>query len=217
MWNIDDKHRNTNTNNKDHPVGQLTTYPPSTVLACQRDGITWPECRRHEGQRQEHPTRSWKPLGLDLEYVFLLISFHSIKIIIMRKRARSREGRRQFPEYSDEKGQKSVAGAPRRPPAWDKRRLAGGKRKQQLEKVFQQNPPSVAPTSLSSHSFRFLSQSWHPTFPLYDVLNQTNKIFSENLWLSISTDSMIPCVLPTTRFMPKISFHLLTNMQPKKD
>ena len=138
------------SNNKDHLVGQLTTYPPSTVLACQRDGITWPECRRHEGQRLE-VGNPWVK-GLDLEYVFLLISFHSIKIIIMRKRARSREGRRQFLEYSDEKGQKSVAGAPRRPPASDKRRLAGGKRKQQLEKVFQQNPPSVAPTSLSSHS-----------------------------------------------------------------
>ena len=38
-------------------------------------------------------------------------------------------------------------------------------------------------------------------------------MFSEHLWLSLSTDSMIPSVLATTRFLPKISFHLLTNMQ----
>ena len=44
-------------------------------------------------------------------------------------------------------------------------------------------------------------------------LNHTNNMFSEHLWLSLSTDSMIPSVLATTRFLPKISFHLLTNMQ----
>ena len=29
MGNIDDQHRNTNMNDKDHPVGQLTTYYPA--------------------------------------------------------------------------------------------------------------------------------------------------------------------------------------------
>ena len=58
----------------------------------------------------------------------------------MRKRVRSREGRRQFPEYSDEMRQKSVASALRRR---TKGACGGGERKQQLENVFELNPPSA--------------------------------------------------------------------------
>ena len=37
MGNIDDQHRNTNMNNKDHLVGQLTTQRGATAVEASKD------------------------------------------------------------------------------------------------------------------------------------------------------------------------------------